>query len=195
MEIKETNLQSAYNTADENGKQMLRALFPDVRFLNNGNKQKLPITERIKTFNDACYELGDKHPYVQDYLNIDNGKVSISPDILTYLKLRIICAALNEGWEPKFTEDEWRYYPCLYLYTNEELSEKSDEWKNDRRLISTGSYEVKGYAGLASAYSHCIISHSFANIVSRLCLKSNTLASYCGKQFIELWADLNLIRR
>ena len=71
MEIKETNLQSAYNTADENGKQMLRALFPDVRFLNNGNKQKLPITERIKTFNDACYELGDKHPYVQDYLTID----------------------------------------------------------------------------------------------------------------------------
>ena len=195
MEIKETNLQSTYNTADDNGKHMLRALFPDVIFLNNGNKQKLPITERIKTFNDACYELGDKHPYVQDYLTIDNGKVAVSPDILAYLKLRIICAALNEGWEPKFTEDEWRYYPWFYLYTNEELSEKSDEWKNDRRLISTGSYEVKGYAGLASAYSHCILSHSSANIGSRLCLKSNTLASYCGKQFIELWADLNLIRR
>lgn len=195
MEIKETNLQSAYNTADDNGKQMLRALFPEMKWIQNTDKSKLPVTERIKTFGDACYELGDKHPYVQDYLNIDNGKVSISPDILAHLKLRIICAALNEGWEPKFTKDEWRYYPCLYLYTNEELSEKSDEWKNDRRLISTGSYEVKGYAGLASAYSHCIISHSFANIVSRLCLKSNTLASYCGKQFIELWADLNLIRR
>lgn len=200
MEIKETNLQSAYNTADENGKQMLRALFPEMKWIQNTDKSKLPVTERIKTFGDACYELGDKHPYVQDYLNIDNGKVSISPDILAYLKLRIICAALNEGWEPKFTKDEWRYYPWFYLYTNEELSEKSDEWKNDRRLISTGSYEVKGYAGLASAYSHCILSHcilshSSANIGSRLCLKSNTLASYCGKQFIELWADLNLIRR
>lgn len=195
MEIKETNLQSAYNAADENGKQMLRALFPEMKWIQNTDKSKLPVTERIKTFGDACYELGDKHPYIQDYLTIDNGKVAVSPDILAYLKLRIICAALNEGWEPKFTEDEWRYYPLFYLYTNEELSEKSDEWKNDRRLISTGSYEVKGYAGLASAYSHCILSHSPANIGSRLCLKSNTLASYCGKQFIELWADLNLIRR
>lgn len=194
MEIKETNLQSAYNTADENGKQMLRALFPDVRFLNNGNKQKLPITERIKTFNDACYELGDKHPYVQDYLNIDNGKVSISPDILTYLKLRIICAALNEGWEPKFTEDEWRYYPWFYLYTQQELDNMDDEEKQERHMIGTGDYETE-YCGFGFAYSADAPSGASARIGSRLCLKNSELAMYCGKQFIELWADLNLIRR
>ena len=194
MEIKETNLQSAYNTADENGKQMLRALFPDVRFLNNGNKQKLPITERIKTFNDACYELGDKHPYVQDYLNIDNGKVSISPDILTYLKLRIICAALNEGWEPKFTEDEWRYYPWFYLYTQQELDNTDDEEKQERHMIGTGDYETE-YCGFGFASSAYVPSNTDASFGSRLCLKNSELAMYCGKQFIELWADLNLIRR
>lgn len=70
MEIKETNLQSAYNTADDNGKQMLRALFPEMKWIQNTDKSKLPVTERIKTFGDACYELGDKHPYVQDYLTI-----------------------------------------------------------------------------------------------------------------------------
>lgn len=194
MEIKETNLQSTYNTADDNGKHMLRALFPDVIFLNNGNKQKLPITERIKTFNDACYELGDKHPYVQDYLNIDNGKVSISPDILTYLKLRIICAALNEGWEPKFTEDEWRYYPWFYLYTQQELDNMDDEEKQERHMIGTGDYKTE-YCGFGSAYSAYAPSGASARIGSRLCLKNSELATYCGKQFISLWADFNLIRR
>lgn len=194
MEIKETDLQSAYNTADENGKQMLRALFPDVRFLNNGNKQKLPITERIKTFNDACYELGDKHPYVQDYLNIDNGKVSISPDILAHLKLRIICAVLNEGWEPKFTEDEWRYYPWFHLYTQQELDDMDDEEKQERHMVDTGDYEAE-YCGFGSAHSAYAPSITYAYLGSRLCLKNNELATYCGKQFIKIWADLNLIRR
>lgn len=194
MEIKETNLQSAYNTADENGKQMLRALFPDVRFLNNGNKQKLPITERIKTFNDACYELGDKHPYVQDYLTIDNGKVAVSPDILAYLKLRIICAALNEGWEPKFTEDEWRYYPWFYLYTQQELDNMDDEEKQELHMIGTGDYETE-YCGFGYAASIYVPWNTHANVGSRLCLKNSELATYCGKQFIKLWADFNLIKR
>lgn len=194
MEIKETNLQSAYNTADENGKQMLRALFPDVRFLNNGNKQKLPITERIKTFGDACYELGDKHPYVQDYLTIDNGKVAVSPDILAYLKLRIICAALNEGWEPKFTEDEWRYYPWFYLYTQQELDNMDDEEKQELHMIGTGDYETE-YCGFGYAASIYVPWNTHANVGSRLCLKNSELATYCGKQFIKLWADFNLIKR
>lgn len=194
MEIKETNLQSAYNTADANGKQMLRALFPDVRFLNNGNKQKLPITERIKTFNDACYELGDKHPYVQDYLTIDNGKVAVSPDILAYLKLRIICAALNEGWEPKFTEDEWRYYPWFYLYTQQELDNMDDEEKQELHMIGTGDYETE-YCGFGYAASIYVPWNTHANVGSRLCLKNSELATYCGKQFIKLWADFNLIKR
>lgn len=194
MEIKETNLQSAYNTADDNGKQMLRALFPDVRFLNNGNKQKLPITERIKTFNDACYELGDKHPYVQDYLTIDNSKVAVSPDILAYLKLRIICAALNEGWEPKFTEDEWRYYPWFYLYTQQELDNMDDEEKQELHMIGTGDYETE-YCGFGYAASIYVPWNTHANVGSRLCLKNSELATYCGKQFIKLWADFNLIKR
>ena len=194
MEIEETNLQSAYNTADDNGKQMLRALFPDVIFLNNGNKQKLPITERIKTFNDACYELGGKHPYVQDYLNIDNGKVSISPDILTYLKLRIICAALNEGWEPKFTEDEYRYYPWFYLYTQQELDDMDDEEKQEQHMVDTGNYETE-YCGFGAANSDDVLSYTDANFCSRLCLKNSELATYCGKQFIKLWADFNLKKK
>lgn len=155
------------------------------------------IMERVKTFEDACHELGEEHPFVRSYngyannIHEDNKN---DTDILAYLKLRIICAALNEGWEPQFTEDEWRYYPWFTLWTEDELSEKSDEWKTDRHLISTGEYQTD-YAGLASAYSYHAPSPTYANFGSRLCLKSDTLAVYCGKQFINIWADFCLIRK
>lgn len=153
------------------------------------------ITERVKTFEDACRELGEEHPFVSAYTAwIKHEEFDDQEDILAYMKLRIICAALNEGWEPQFTEDEWRYYPWNILWTEEELSEKSDEWKTDRHLISTGEYQTD-YAGLACAYSTDAPSNTYAYFGSRLCLKSDTLAVYCGKQFINIWADFYLIRK
>lgn len=155
------------------------------------------IMERVKTFEDACRELGEDHPFVRSYNGYANNiheNNKNDTDILAYLKLRIICAALNEGWEPLFTEDEWRYYPWFTLWTEDELSEKSDEWKTDRHLISTGEYQTD-YAGLADAYSSYAPSSSDASLGSRLCLKSDTLAVYCGKQFINIWADFCLIRK
>ena len=153
------------------------------------------ITERVKTFEDACRELGEEHPFVSAYTAwIKHEEFDDQEDILAYMKLRIICAALNEGWEPQFTEDEWRYYPWNILWTEEELSEKSDEWKTDRHLISTGEYQTD-YAGLAFANSHYAPSIAGAYVGSLLCLKSDTLAVYCGKQFINIWADFYLIRK
>ena len=155
------------------------------------------IMERVKTFEDACRELGEDHPFVRSYNGYANNiheNNKNDTDILAYLKLRIICAALNEGWEPQFTEDEWRYYPWFTLWTEDELSEKSDEWKTDRHLISTGEYQTD-YAGLVYAVSSYAPSFTYANVGSRLCLKSDTLAVYCGKQFINIWADFCLIRK
>lgn len=153
------------------------------------------ITERVKTFEDACRELGEEHPFVSAYTAwIKHEEFDDQEDILAYMKLRIICAALNEGWEPQFTEDEWRYYPWNILWTEEELSEKSDEWKTDRHLISTGEYQTD-YAGLAFANSYYAPSITYVYFGSRLCLKSDTLAVYCGKQFINIWADFYLIRK
>lgn len=148
------------------------------------------IMERVKTFEDACRELGIKpDKWIQD-----REELGLEPDVIAYMKLRIICKALNEGWEPQFTENEWRYYPWFVLWTEDELSEKPDEWKTDRHLISTGDYQT-GYAGLACADSYSAPSNAGADFGSRLCLKSDTLAVYCGKQFINIWADFCLIRK
>lgn len=114
------------------------------------------IMERVKTFEDACRELGEEHPFVRSYNGYTNNiheNNKNDTDILAYLKLRIICAALNEGWEPQFTEDEWRYYPWFWLYTQKEINDMDEDEKTDRRLMSTGEYQT-GFAGLASAYSY-----------------------------------------
>lgn len=189
MEIKESNLKAAYVAADESGKTLLRSLFPDA----NLGEDNRPVTERIKTFEDAVAALGEEHPFVVAYRAIEDID-ECSGDIEAYLKLRIIVAALNEGWEPKFTEDEWRYVPVHFLYTDEELADKDEEWKRDRCLIPTGDY-VTEYAGLAYAHSYYAPSCTSAYFGSRLCLKSSDLATFCGKQFIELWADFWLLRR
>ena len=48
-----------------------------------------PVTERIKTFEDAVRATGMKLP-------LDNNQLSCLPkDVVAYMKLRIIAAALN----------------------------------------------------------------------------------------------------
>ena len=113
---------------------------------------------------------------------------------MAYLKLRIICAALNEGWEPQFTENEWRYYPYFWLYTQDEIDDMDDDEKQNCRLRPTGDFRTK-YAYFAFANSSHAPSNTDADFGSRLCLKSDKLAVYCGKQFIDLWADFYLIRK
>lgn len=198
MEVKKENVLAAYETARKAGAdstmKVLEALFGEDTF-----KPK-DIMERVKTFEDACRELGEEYPLVVIYRQVTNTEIEpLAPllknrDLIAYLKLRIICAALNEGWEPQFTEDEWRYYPWFWLYTQEEINDMDEDEKTNRRLMSTGDYQT-GYAGLACASSDNAPSASTTHFGSRLCLKSDTLAVYCGKQFINIWADYILIRK
>ena len=197
IEIKKENVLAAYDTARKAGAdstmKVLESLFGAETFKPKN------IMERIKTFEDALNELGDKHPLVLQYRFNFNNAGGWTDDMYArefeaYLKLRIITAALNEGWEPQFTEDEWRYYPYFWLYTQKEIDEMEADEKQERRLMSAGGFQTE-YAGFACAYSYAVPSITHASVGSRLCLKSDTLAVYCGKQFIDLWADFYLIRK
>jgi hypothetical protein len=164
-----------------------------LALVKNEEQDNRPVTERIKTFEDACREIGGTdNALVNQYLFVANGPEmdGTGKDLLAYLKLRIIAAALNEGWEPQFTEDEYRWYPWFYLYTEEELKEKSEQWKKEHALVLWGGHANNGaYCGLASAYSNNAFSDSSASFGARLAVKSEELAVYFGKQFSELWAD------
>lgn len=193
MEIKKENIVKAYSKADENVKQVLCELFPEAQLEKAQIAEKRPVTERIKTFEDACRELGEDNYFVRRYKALYE-EICDDRDMVAYLKLRIVCAALNEGWEPQFTKNEKRWYPWHWLYTQGEIDRTDEEEKTSRCMMTTGDYLTE-YAGFAFAASSAAPSYASSYLGSRLCLKSDTLALYCGKQFIRLWADFKLIRK
>ena len=160
-------------------------------------KDNRTVTERIKTFEDACNELGEDHPMVSVYdalVSRANGEQSLAEwmgkDVVAFLKLRIIADALNEGWHPKFTEDEYRYYPWFYIYTKEEYDNFSEEEKHRRvdRVVYRGYSNVGAYGGVSVASAD--YDASYADVGSRLAFSNRDLAEYAGKQFIDIWANL-----
>lgn len=148
-----------------------------------------PVTERIKTFTDACNALGDEHPLVTQYrLTAAAYKGDpMTEDFIAYLKLRIIVAALNEGWEPKFEKGEYRYFPRFYFYTKEEYDKLDDEVKG--RCVLRSGYYTNSYYGFELTITYHDASYSFTCFGSRLAFRTRELAAYAGRQFIEEWAD------
>ena len=152
-----------------------------------------PVTERIKTFEDACDDLnrraqaGDK--LANDLMTDLQFNSPRTPDLLAYIQLRIITYALNEGWVPQFTEDEYRYFPYFVLYTKAEIDAMDD---NDKaQLLSVGGPAHDGaQCGLSYAVSNSGFSTSHTNIGARLALKSRELAIYAGNQFREIYSAL-----
>ena len=141
------------------------------------------VMERVKTFKDACNELGIEHDkWVQDKKDL-----GLEADVIAYLKLRIIAAALNEGWKPQFTTDEYRYFPWFYLYTQSEIDEMSEEEKS--RVVYRSYNSADAHGGVASAYAANDSSYAGTSIGSRLAFKTRELAEYAGRQFVEIWAD------
>lgn len=150
-------------------------------------KDNRPVTERIKTFEDSCNELGEDHPMVSVYdalVTRANGEQSLAEwmgkDVVAFLKLRIITEALNEGWHPKFTENEYRYYPWFYIYTKEEYDNFSEDEK--RRCVGRAVSNANANGGLVFSltYPQCGIRFAFS---------TKELAEYAGKQFIDIWAN------
>lgn len=146
-----------------------------------------PVTERVKTFEDACIALGEEHTFVEEWRY---SKRDYSKDLVAYLKLRIIAAALNEGWKPKFSSYEHRWHPFFKLWKGEELEDKTEEWKKEHSLWWCGSCSIDGSdRGLAVAYSGVAWSNLWTAASSHLVVKSEGLAVYFGKQFIDIWTD------
>ena len=155
---------------------------------------ELPIQERIKTFEDAMAELGDEHPAVRSYNSVKYGYAADKePDIMAYLKLRIITTALNEGWTPQFTEGERRWYAWYDLLDKEDLDGMTEEEKKERRVVGRASGNACASGGLVCSHASNVSTYSSAVSGSRLAFKSEELAEYAGKQFIEIYADFCFI--
>lgn len=156
-------------------------------------KDDRPVTERIKTFEDACValnkraEAGDETAgdLLADYeSNRDN---ILCKEMLACMKLFIIVAALNEGWEPKFEKDEYRYYPWFRLYTKDEYEELSEEEKG--RAVNCSGSNASAYDGVVCVDVVHASSSSSTGGGARLSFRTRELALYAGEQFAEEFVD------
>lgn len=156
-------------------------------------KDDRPVTERIKTFEDACValnkraEAGDETAgdLLADYeSNRDN---ILCKEMLACMKLFIIVAALNEGWEPKFEKGKHRYFSDFRLDTKERYDELDDEQKG-RCALRSGS---RASSFVVFMFGSVLDDARFSStsLGSRLVFKTCKLAAYAGGQFIEEWAD------
>lgn len=118
------------------------------------------VMGRVKTFTDACNELGENHTFLIEYREaLRSSRLSL--DLLVYLRLRIIVAALNEGWKPTFKNKEVRYYPWFkIIHTN---------MCNDIVFCFAFNDSLASYAGCGA----------------HLAFKNKELAKYAGTQFIN----------
>lgn len=185
------NVQAAFrNTQNPEIQGLLRTLYGDAVEPAVDNR---PVTERIKTFDDAVASLGN-HALVNQYRRITEEQNppmnETAIDIIAYLKLRIVVAALNEGWQPEFVEDERRWAPWFTLYTNEEIADMDDD---DRakvcRVVGRSFSYAYAYGGLVYAGANSASSGAHSNYAARLAFKTEALARYAGTQFIEIYRD------
>lgn len=144
----------------------------------------IPIWDRIKTVEDAIAYTGMTLP--------DNiGELPL--DVQAMLKLRIICAAYNElkadtlDEFPKFTTDEYRYYPWCVLYTQEEIDAMNEEDRS--RVLGRSPDNASADAGVGYVDTSSGASNSYADSGGRLCFKTRDLAIECGKRFLKLWGQ------
>lgn len=145
------------------------------------------IKDRIKTFEDACSELGENHQYVRAYREWMRISYTECEDITAYMKLRIITAALNEGWKPQFVEGEKRWYSWYDFLTKEEYNDMTDEEKC--RVVGCASNNASAYGSLVYSITYHVSTYSYTNLGSLLAFKSKELAEYAAKQFIDIYAD------
>lgn len=120
------------------------------------------ITDRIKTYEDACVELG-----ISPLNETKLVELGLTKNDIAYQKLATIIKALNEGWQPDVCNSSVdRWYPWF------------------KPNASPSSF--------AFCDSDCDGTFASAGSGSRLCLKNIELSDYCGKQFIDLWKEFIL---
>ena len=123
------------------------------------------ITDRVKTYEDACKVLG------VEPINEQNAKAQgFRSDEIARRKLETIAAALNEGWKPDWNNtDQYKYYPYFYIQENA---------------------KGKGSAGLSYAYTDYAAAAAYASFGSRLCFYASRLARYASNQFTDLYEQI-----
>ena len=169
LEDQETELIGRFDTLKEAQEKVIELTEEDedttVFDFYTDEQEYEEITDRVKSYTDACNVLG-----IEPMNEQDMKARGYRPDEIARRKLETITEALNEGWKPDWNNtDEYKYYPYFYIKENA---------------------KAQGTAGLAGAYSNCAATFTNALIGSRLCFKTEAMSDYAGRTFTELYEQI-----
>lgn len=77
-------------------------------------KKPSEITDRVKTVEDACKELGEHDAEVRTLRQLESI-ASLSKRVIDSQRLVVIIKALNEGWYPDWDKDDYKCYPYFTM--------------------------------------------------------------------------------
>lgn len=151
LKIKKETAQKLYVESPEWFKEQLVEEFGEACF-------KAKCFEDIKTIEDA--RIATEHSV--GYLKITDGE---STDEWAYRMLKMVAKAINQGWEPDWSNrDEYKYYPWF-------------------EVLSSGF-------GFSRSRYHFTFTDTYVG--SRLCFESREKSNYAATQFIDLYKQFLL---
>lgn len=155
LQLSEQKARELYRSGSKELKTVLEESFGKDFFSQD-------VTERVKTYLDACHELG-REPLDEKKLL----ELGLTEHDIAYQKLTLIIEALNEGWKADVCDaNVRRWYP----------------WFEPNGSPSSFAFDDSYY----------VVASAHAGSGSRLCYKTRELAEYSAKQFIDIWKDIQI---
>ena len=201
IEIYESNLQAAYQVANEEGDdrmtRLLDALTGKTATIADRQAPTLDDYKTIQSYEDACEALGEtpilseerekalcaQFPDHWDY------RQDMPKHIIVLMKLETISRALwGRNFQPKpdGKGSQILWYPWFALYTQNEVDSMNEDQRGALLAANAHNGADAGFGCLTTTYRS---SYAHAHIGFRLCQETEEKAEYFGKQFIKLWAE------
>ena len=122
-------------------------------------------TKKKVTERIKTFEDAQKETGRQDVPDFSNVPEDLRAYFEAQYKTIVIAEALNEGWKANWEDsNQKKWFPWFYMSSS----------------------------GFVFDDTLCACSRAYAGSGSRLCFKSDELATYAGKQFVEIWKDIIL---
>lgn len=153
-------LRTLYASSSTEQKTLLEAIFgKDILTQSN-------ITERIKTFQDACTEIGINHDeWIAEHAELPTRTLALQ-------KLEIIAKAINDGWKYIANPDTLCHYPWFKLTAG--------------NLVCNETYTD------CIAYDSADKSITIMSCPTSIAFSSAEIALYAGQQFLDIYRNFIL---
>lgn len=163
-------------------------------------KEQATSWKDIKTFDDACAALGgDKNKFVEAYYHAlslvsegieDDFAELLGTDMLAYIKLRIITAAINASMKDGSRSSQKTNGGIIHgsIYSQKKNIAIFRKRKSSGVCCVLVAMRMR-VGGLVYASAFVASTNLYTSVGARLAFESEEKAKHAGVYFKELWAD------